>query len=68
MALFSKYSLNNLFLIARQRPDARLVAGYQTWRRLGRYVRQGEKGIAIVAPWFAVSLPTQSRNRPKKIA
>ena len=50
MALFSKYSLNNLFLIVRQRPDARRVAGYQTWRKLGRYVRKGEKGIAIIAP------------------
>ncbi|MCU1242849.1 MAG: hypothetical protein JWO71_3575 [Candidatus Acidoferrum typicum] len=50
MALFSKYSLNNLFLIARQRPDARRVAGYQTWRKLGRFVRKGEKGIAIIAP------------------
>jgi antirestriction protein ArdC len=50
MSLFSKYSLNNLFLIARQRPDARRVAGFQTWRKLGRYVRKGEKGIAIVAP------------------
>src|ERR1700682_521231 len=50
MALFSKYSLNNLFLIARQRPDARRVAGYQSWRKLGRFVRKGEKGIAIIAP------------------
>src|SRR6266481_3154996 len=50
MALFSRYSLNNLFLIARQRPDARRVAGFQTWRKLGRYVRKGEKGIAIIAP------------------
>lgn len=50
MALFSKYSLNNLFLIARQRPDARRVAGFHTWRKLGRYVRKNEKGIAIIAP------------------
>jgi len=50
MSLFSKYSLNNLFLIVRQRPDARRVAGYQTWRKLGRFVRKGEKGIAIIAP------------------
>jgi len=50
MSLFSKYSLNNLFLIVRQRPDARRVAGFQTWRKLGRYVRKGEKGIAIIAP------------------
>jgi antirestriction protein ArdC len=50
MSLFSKYSWNNLFLIAKQRPDARRVAGYQTWRKLGRFVRKGEKGIAIIAP------------------
>jgi hypothetical protein len=50
MSLFSKYSLNNLFLIARQRPDARRVAGFQTWRKLGRCVRKGEKGMAIIAP------------------
>jgi antirestriction protein ArdC len=50
MSLFSKYSLNNLFLISRQRPDARRVAGFHTWRKLGRYVRKGEKGIAIISP------------------
>lgn len=50
MSRFSKYSLNNFFLIARQQPDACRVAGYHTWRKLGRYVRKGEKGIAIVAP------------------
>jgi hypothetical protein len=26
------------------------VAGYQTWKQLGRQVRAGEKGIAILAP------------------
>jgi antirestriction protein ArdC len=50
MSRFSKYSWNNLFQISRQRPDARRVAGYQTWRKLGRFVRKGEKGIAIIAP------------------
>jgi antirestriction protein ArdC len=50
MSLFSEYSLNNLFLIAKQRPAAKRVAGYQTWRKLGCFVRKGEKGIAIIAP------------------
>jgi antirestriction protein ArdC len=50
MGRFSKYSFHNLLLIALQRPDACRVAGYQTWRKLGRYVRKGEKGIAIIAP------------------
>jgi hypothetical protein len=34
----------------RQRPDATGVAEYRTWQRLGRQVRRGERGIAILAP------------------
>jgi hypothetical protein len=44
------YSLNNILLIAVQRPDATAVAGYRAWRGAGRQVRKGEKGIAILAP------------------
>lgn len=47
---FHNYSTSNLFLILVQRPDATRVAGFQTWKKLGRYVRAGEKGIAILAP------------------
>lgn len=36
-----------------QRPTATRVAGFHTWRTLGRYVRKGEKGIAILAPIVA---------------
>ena len=51
MAKFHSYSLNNTILIAMQKPDATLVAGYQTWKkRHGRQVRKGEKGIKILAP------------------
>lgn len=50
MGRFHEYSLGNALLIAVQRPDARHVAGYRTWQGLGRQVRQGEKGILIVAP------------------
>ena len=66
MSLFSKYSLNNLFLIARQRPDARRVAGYQTWRKLGRYVRKGEKGIAIIAPLVRRKSDEESEETPNE--
>jgi hypothetical protein len=44
------YSPHNVILIASQRPDATRVAGYATWRALGRQVRAGERGIAILAP------------------
>jgi antirestriction protein ArdC len=36
--------------IAAQRPDATRVAGFHAWLRLGRHVRKGEHGIAILAP------------------
>ena len=44
------YSLNNLLLIAAQRPQATAVAGFHAWKALGRQVDKGEKGIAILAP------------------
>ena len=50
MARFHKYSLGNIILIQLARPEASRVAGYQAWRRLGRQVKKGEKGIAIMAP------------------
>jgi antirestriction protein ArdC len=50
MARFHKYSWHNVSLIATQRPTATRVAGFQTWRTMGRFVRKGEKGIAILAP------------------
>ena len=47
---FHTYSANNVLLICAQRLDATRVAGYTTWKRLGRQVRRGEHGIAILAP------------------
>lgn len=47
---FHNYSVANIMLIWSQRPDATRVAGFQAWKKLGRQVRRGEKGIAIVAP------------------
>ncbi len=50
MSRFHDYSWGNVLLIVMQKPDATRVAGFQTWRKLGRFVRKGEKGIAIIAP------------------
>lgn len=50
MARFHRYSFHNICMISSQRPDATRVAGFQTWKTLGRCVRKGEKGIAILAP------------------
>ena len=50
MSKFHNYSFNNVLLIALQKPEASLVAGYTTWKNLNRYVLKGEKGIRILAP------------------
>lgn len=50
MAQFHNYSWNNQLLIALQRPSATRVAGFQAWKKLGRNVKKGERGIAILAP------------------
>lgn len=56
------YSLNNILLVAVQRPDATAVAGYRAWRAAGRQVRKGEKGIAILAP--CLYKPDQAQAEP----
>ena len=50
MAKFHDYSIGNQILIMIQREDAIHVAGFNTWKDLGRWVKGGEKGIAILAP------------------
>jgi antirestriction protein ArdC len=50
MARFHTYSPMNSLLIMAARPDATRVAGYRTWAAMGRQVRRGSKGIAILAP------------------
>lgn len=49
-ARFHHYSFRNQLLIAMQRPDATRVAGFHAWKDLGRSVKKGAKGIAIIVP------------------
>lgn len=63
MSKFHNYSFNNTLLIAMQRPDATLVAGYNAWKnKFNRYVKKGEKGIQIIAP-----APVNEREEREKI-
>lgn len=50
MRTFRHYSFNNTILIAMQKPDATLVAGFDAWKQKKRFVKKGEKGIRIIAP------------------
>ena len=51
MSKFHNYSFNNTLLIAMQKPDASLVAGYNKWKdEFERHVKRGERAIKILAP------------------
>ena len=50
MGRFHRYSVGNAILIGLQKPDATHVAGFRAWQQLGRHVKKGEHGIAIMAP------------------
>ena len=51
MSKFHNYSFNNTLLIAMQKPDATLVAGYKAWQKnFERHVNKGGKAIRILAP------------------
>lgn len=70
MARFHRYSFHNVALIAMQYPTATRVAGFQTWRSMGRFVRRGEKGIVILAPIVgrrAIEAATDESEMPKTI-
>lgn len=51
-SLFYNYSFGNTILIYSQNPQATYVRGYKAWNQLGRYVKRGSKGLAILAPCF----------------
>lgn len=52
-SLFYNYSFGNAILIYSQSGgQATYVKGYKSWNKLGRYVKKGAKGLAILAPCF----------------
>ncbi|HLJ91414.1 MAG TPA: ArdC family protein [Candidatus Angelobacter sp.] len=63
MGRFHDYSLNNILLIAAQKPTATRVAGLRTWNTLGRRVKRGEKGILIFAPLIGRKRTDESTER-----
>lgn len=48
--LFRSYTLRNILLISKQKPEASQVAEFYMWQKLNRYIKAGEKGICILQP------------------
>tara|TARA_R110000796_G_scaffold18980_2_gene57149 strand:- start:12216 stop:15437 length:3222 start_codon:yes stop_codon:yes gene_type:complete len=49
---FHQYSFNNRILIYIQRPTASKVASFNAWKKKGRKVQKGSKGIKVLVPIF----------------
>jgi len=63
VARFHQYSPSNIFLIMLSKPDATMVAGFQAWKKMGRYVMKGEKGIPIFAPMIYKEDPNDENSK-----
>ena len=42
-----RYEFDNILMVYAQRPEATLIADFDTWKKVGRYVKRGSRGIAI---------------------
>ena len=66
MSKFHYYSFNNTLLIAMQRPDATLVAGYGAWQKnFERHVKKGAKGIKIISP-VKLKVDVEDKDAPEE--
>ena len=42
-----RYEFDNVLMVYAQRPSSTLVADYDTWKKVHRYVKRGSRGVAI---------------------
>ncbi len=42
-----RYEFDNVLMVYAQNPSATLVADYDTWKKVHRYVKRGSRGIAV---------------------
>ena len=68
LARFHNYSFGNMMMIVNQFPEASKVAGFHTWRKLGRVVKKGESGIAILAPMVGRKKDEAEWDRPTELS
>ena len=47
MSRIYRYEFDNILMVYAQKPASSLVADFDTWKKVGRYVLRGSKGIAI---------------------
>lgn len=68
LSRFHNYSYRNMILILLQCPHATRCAGFYTWKKMGRTVKKGEKGIKILAPSpFTITKTDKETGEEKKV-
>ena len=50
MSRFGRYSVSNILLLEAQKPDARKLGDFQSWKDMGESIKKGETGIMILEP------------------
>ena len=68
LSKFHAYSVNNTIAIFSQRPEATLVASFTDWKKRGRSVRKGERGIQIIAPHTYKEINPQTGEEENRLA
>jgi antirestriction protein ArdC len=59
-AKFHNYSAGNVEWLLIQNPDIEQVAGFNTWKKLERNVKKGEKGLLVMAP-ITANVPLEDK-------
>jgi antirestriction protein ArdC len=67
LSRFHNYSFGNCLLIWTQAPDASRVAGFNTWKSLGRFVKKGQTGIRILAPLIR-KVDEEKNGTPERVS
>ena len=63
---FRQYSFYNVLLIAFQKGDATICAGFQQWKKHNRSVNKGEEALWILAPGFFKAKPKDDDGEEKE--
>ena len=64
---FHRYSIYNTLLILSQFPSATRVAGYHAWNSFDRFVRKGQRGLAILAPLFVKNPEAEKKEEEDRL-
>jgi len=65
MSKFHDYSIGNLILIMMQKPEATRVAGFKTWKDLGRWVKKGRKALPSWRHAYRLKSGSLSRRKTR---